>query len=188
MFAWLEKILNWLKSLFWQQELEVTLIGLQNAGKTTFINVVSTGVFKEDMIPTVGFNMRRVKKGNCNIKVWDIGGQPRFRNMWEKYCRSVKAIIYMVDSYDVEKIQESADCLHDLFEDQDQNPTLEGIPLLVLGNKNDLKNTLTKDQLNQQLRLDEITDREVVVHSISCKNQTNLDTTLEWLIQRAKKN
>lgn len=45
----------------------------------------------------------------------------------------------MVDSYDVEKIQESADCLHDLFEDQDQNPTLEGIPLLVLGNKNDLK-------------------------------------------------
>ena len=68
----------------------MTLIGLQNAGKTTFINVLSTGVFKEDMIPTVGFNMRRVKKGNATIKVWDIGGQPRFRNMWEKYCKSVR--------------------------------------------------------------------------------------------------
>jgi GTPase SAR1 family protein len=33
------------------------------------------------MIPTVGFNMRKVTKGNVTIKVWDIGGQPRFRSM-----------------------------------------------------------------------------------------------------------
>jgi hypothetical protein len=25
------------------------------------------------MIPTVGFNMRKVTKGNVTIKVWDIG-------------------------------------------------------------------------------------------------------------------
>lgn len=52
-----------------------------------------SGQFSEDMIPTVGFNMRKVTKGNVTIKVWDIGGQPRFRSMWERYCRGVNAIV-----------------------------------------------------------------------------------------------
>uniref|UniRef100_A0A0D3DJ12 Histone deacetylase n=1 Tax=Brassica oleracea var. oleracea TaxID=109376 RepID=A0A0D3DJ12_BRAOL len=42
------------------------------------VNVVATGGYSEDMIPT--------------IKLWDLGGQPRFRTMWERYCRSVSAI------------------------------------------------------------------------------------------------
>ena len=52
-----------------------------------------SGQFSEDMIPTVGFNMRKITKGNVTIKVWDIGGQPRFRSMWERYCRGVNAIV-----------------------------------------------------------------------------------------------
>jgi GTPase SAR1 family protein len=24
---------------------------------------------------------------------WDLGGQPRFRPMWERYCRGVNAIV-----------------------------------------------------------------------------------------------
>ena len=27
---------------------------------------------------------------------WDLGGQPRFRSMWERYCRGVNAIVYAV--------------------------------------------------------------------------------------------
>lgn len=48
------------------------------------------------MIPTVGFNMRKVTKGNVTMKLWDIGGQPRFRSMWERYCRGVNAIVYVM--------------------------------------------------------------------------------------------
>ena len=59
--------------------MELTLVGLQHAGKTTFVNVIATGGYNEDMIPTVGFNMRKITKGNVTIKLWDIGGQPRFR-------------------------------------------------------------------------------------------------------------
>lgn len=55
--------------------------------------VFQSGQFSEDMIPTVGFNMRKITKGNVTIKVWDIGGQPRFRSMWERYCRGVNAIV-----------------------------------------------------------------------------------------------
>ena len=55
--------------------MELSLIGLQNAGKTSLVNVVATGAFHEDMIPTVGFNMRKVTKGAVTIKLWDLGGQ-----------------------------------------------------------------------------------------------------------------
>ncbi|RVX23115.1 ADP-ribosylation factor-like protein 8a [Vitis vinifera] len=82
------------RSLFFKQEMELSLIGLQNAGKTSLVNVVATGGYSEDMIPTVGFNMRKVTKGNVTIKLWDLGGQPRFRTMWERYCRAVSAIVY----------------------------------------------------------------------------------------------
>ena len=87
MFAMINKLLEWFKSLFWKEEMELTLVGLQHAGKTTFVNVIASGNFNEDMIPTVGFNMRKISKGNVTIKLWDIGGQPRFRSMWERYCR-----------------------------------------------------------------------------------------------------
>lgn len=42
--------------------------------------------------------MRKVTKGNVTIKLWDLGGQPRFRSMWERYCRAVSAIVYGIVS------------------------------------------------------------------------------------------
>lgn len=37
--------------------------------------------------------MQRVKVGSVVLKCWDVGGQPRFRAMWERYCRGVSAIV-----------------------------------------------------------------------------------------------
>lgn len=41
------------------------------------------------------------------FKLWDIGGQPRFRSMWERYCRGVNAIVFMVDAADEDKLEAS---------------------------------------------------------------------------------
>lgn len=46
-----------------------------------------TGTFKENMMATVGFNMHKVQKGKVVIKVWDMGGQEKYRGMWER-CQS----------------------------------------------------------------------------------------------------
>mmetsp|Transcript_11696 Transcript_11696/g.13235 ORF Transcript_11696/g.13235 Transcript_11696/m.13235 type:complete len:187 (+) Transcript_11696:51-611(+) len=176
-----DSILDFFRSLFWKQEMELTLVGLQNSGKTTLVNVISSGQFNQDMIPTVGFNMKKVTKGNVTIKLWDIGGQPRFRGMWERYCRGVNAIVYVVDAADVEKFPTAKKELHDLV----TKPPLAGIPLLVLGNKNDLSEALGVEDLIDQLELKSITGREVSCYSISAKNQVNIDVTLDWLINHA---
>merc|ERR1712063_234491 len=108
-------VLDFFRSLFWKQEMELTMVGLQNAGKTTLVGVFATGGFSEDMIPTVGFNMRKVTKGSVTIKLWDLGGQPRFRSMWERYRRGVNAIVYVCDSAEHEQIELAKNELHDLM-------------------------------------------------------------------------
>jgi ADP-ribosylation factor-like protein 8 len=179
-----QRFLDWLRALFWKEEMELTLVGLQYSGKTTFVNVLASGNYSEDLIPTVGFNMRKVQKGNVSIKIWDIGGQPRFRGMWERYCRGVNVIVYMVDAANRDNLDAAASELHQLME----KPQLQGIPVLVLGNKNDLPNALDHDGMRDRLNLESIHDRDVACYSISCKNKTNIDVVLQWLQQRAKKN
>eukprot|EP00158_Paraphelidium_tribonemae_P004008 Partr_v1_DN26522_c0_g1_i1_m3604 putative ADP-ribosylation factor-like len=176
-------ILDWLRSLFFKEEMELTLVGLQNSGKTTLVNVIASGSFSSDMIPTVGFNMRKVTKGNVTMKLWDIGGQPRFRSMWERYCRGVNAIVFVLDSADGEKLDSAKTELQNLL----QKPLLTGIPLLVLGNKNDLPGSLTVEEVIAKMDLQAITNREVSCYSISAKNQVNIDLTLQWLIKHAAK-
>lgn len=41
MLAFLHRILDWFKSVFWKEEMELALVGLQNSGKTTFVNVIA---------------------------------------------------------------------------------------------------------------------------------------------------
>jgi len=77
------------RSLFFKKEMELSLIGLQNAGKTSLVNVIATGGFHEDMIPTVGFNMRKVTKGAVTIKLWDLGGQARGARRSRPACSSL---------------------------------------------------------------------------------------------------
>ncbi|XP_054487737.2 uncharacterized protein LOC129119636 [Agelaius phoeniceus] len=182
MLSLVARLLEWLRSLFWKEEMELTLVGLQYSGKTTLLTVLASGQFTEDMIPTVGFNMRKITKGNVTIKVWDIGGQPRFRSMWERYCRGVNAVVYMVDAADLEKVEASKNELHSLID----KPQLHGIPVLVLGNKRDLPGALDEKQLIEKLNLSAIQDREICCYSISCKEKDNIDITLQWLIQHSK--
>ncbi|XP_073154262.1 ADP-ribosylation factor-like protein 8c [Henckelia pumila] len=178
----LDSFLNWLRSLFFKQEMELSLVGLQNAGKTSLVNAIATGGYSEDMIPTVGFNMRKVTKGNVTIKLWDLGGQRRFRSMWERYCRGVSAILYVVDAADRDSIPITRSELEDLL----KKPSLGGIPLLVLGNKIDKSEALSKQALVDQLGLSSITDREVCCYMISCKESVNIDVVIDWLIKHSR--
>lgn len=53
-YAWLSGWLDWLRSLFFKREMELSLIGLNKGGKSTLVHVLTTGQFQEDSIPTVG--------------------------------------------------------------------------------------------------------------------------------------
>ena len=90
---------------------------------------------------------------------------------------------FIVDSADREALPVAREELKLLLE----KPALEGIPLLVLGNKSDLPNKLSVDELIEALNLKSVSHREVSCYGISAKEETNLDAVLQWLIARASK-
>ena len=120
------------------------------------------GDFVEDMIPTVGFNMRKVTKNKVSIKMWDMGGQERFRNMWERYCRGVTAVVYVLDAADKENFNLAKTELHALM----QKPAVAGVPLLVLGNKSDLENAADARTVIDAMELRRLSGREVCCYCI----------------------
>lgn len=66
-------------------------------------------------------------------------------------------------------------------------PTLAGVPLLVLLNKNDLPTAVDASEIIKELQLDTLVNRDVSYYSISCKNIINIDRVMEWVIKRATK-
>jgi ADP-ribosylation factor-like protein 8 len=168
--------------------MEITLVGLQYSGKTTLLSALvgdKKGNDKdaEDMIPTVGFNMRKVTKGKVVIKAWDVGGQSRFRQMWERYCRGVSAIVFVVDAADPKNFEQARLELHDLL----GKHSLGHIPLLVVGNKCDLPEVVPQEELDTVLELDKIKDRLVCSYSVSALERRNIETIMEWLLEQSKR-
>lgn len=71
------------------------------------------------------------------------------RHIWQEFYVKVDAIIFVVDSADYERMQEAKRELVVLLEE----PSLAGVPFLVLGNKSDLRMALKPDQLANALGL-----------------------------------
>lgn len=90
---------------------------------------------------------------------------------------------FVVDSADRDALPVAAEELQMLLE----KPTLAGIPLLVLGNKSDLQDKLSVDEIIEGLDLKSVSQREVSCYGISAKEETNLDAVMQWLIARTGK-
>lgn len=79
--------------------------------------------------------------------MWDLGGQPRFRSAWTRYCRGADAILFMVDASNRCKLEEAKQELKQLL----ASSYLDGMPLLVLGNKADIRGSFEHDELYKEL-------------------------------------
>lgn len=54
MLALINRLLDWFRSLFWKEEMELTLVGLQYSGKTTFVNVIAVRNVSSSCTVSVG--------------------------------------------------------------------------------------------------------------------------------------
>lgn len=90
---------------------------------------------------------------------------------------------FVVDSTDRDALPVAKEELHMLL----NKHSLEGIPLLILGNKSDLPDKLSVDELIEQLDLKVVVHREISCYGISAKEEVNLDAVMQWLVKRAGK-
>lgn len=170
-----------LKSLFSSgKKLELCLVGLDNGGKTTLLNVLAMG-HPVETIPTVGLNVKVVEKEGVHLKVWDLGGQERFRREWPRYTQGCDCILYCVDSSDYQRAELAGSELHKLLSD----PSLADLPLLVCLNKIDIEPHMSKEDCITHLQLGRVTSNPWVVVPISALQQINIEEVVDWLVENA---
>ena len=87
------------------KDAKILVLGLDNAGKTTLLKLLSSENPSETS-PTQGFNVKSIIKDSFKLNVWDIGGQKEIRKYWENYYDNVDGLIFVVDSSDDYRVAE----------------------------------------------------------------------------------
>ncbi|XP_026576745.1 ADP-ribosylation factor-like protein 4D isoform X2 [Pseudonaja textilis] len=138
------------------EALHVVIVGLDAAGKTSLLYRLKFQEFIKSA-PTKGFNMEkiRVPLGTSRIitfQVWDVGGQEKLRPLWKSYMRRTDGVVFVVDSAEVERLEEARVELHKITHSSDN----QGIPVLVLANKQDVAHALSVAEVEKHLGLHEL--------------------------------
>ena len=135
------------ETLFGPRERRILLLGLDNSGKTTILYRLKLGETVATL-PTIGFNLERVRYGNTIFTCFDIGGQKKIRGLWYHYYEGTDAIIYVIDVSDRKRLDDSCRELCELL----RHPYLANAALLVYANKQDVKNCATSCEVEDKLR------------------------------------
>jgi ADP-ribosylation factor related protein 1 len=198
-------------------EYSVLLLGLDNAGKTTFHEQVkslflpSNPAPKLRTVPTVGQNVSTITLPDMYLKIWDVGGQHSLRKLWQSYYASCHAIVFIIDSTDIGdgsldsdgdigtsrggdeakgRLEECKLVLEDVL----LHSETEGVPLLVLANKQDREDCVEVVRIKEGLvkRVFEgekggsIRDSRVL--PVSALTGTGVREAVEWVRSRVKWN
>lgn len=80
-----------------------------------------------DVAPTVGFSKVDLKQGKFEVTIFDLGGGKRIRGIWKNYYSESYGVVFVVDSSDVQRIQETRDTMAEVL----RHPRIAGKPVLV---------------------------------------------------------
>lgn len=163
----------------WKKEYRIVMLGLDAAGKTTVLYKLKLGEVVTT-IPTIGFNVESVEYKNISFTVWDIGGQHKIRRLWRHYYSNNNGIIFVVDSTDVDRIEEARNELHSLLREDE----LRNTSILVYANKQDLPNALSPSEIIDKLSMHSIPQhatRQWFVQPCCAVDGSGLVEGLSWL-------
>ena len=122
---------------------KIIVIGDPAVGKTSLLRSFCAEKFKFEYIPTVGVNITKEKvtiknelgkETNVSLMVWDIAGQPQFYMLHRPYFNGADGMLLV---YDVTRSSSFSNVNN--WYSTSVKYGLSGVPRLLIGNKNDLK-------------------------------------------------
>ena len=108
MFSLLSGCLNALRA---KPRVKVLILGLDGAGKTVVLEQLKSiykagGVAVDKIPPTVGLNLGNITCEGFGVTLWDLGGHPNLRDIWEQYYDEADAVMFIIDSSDMLRLTE----------------------------------------------------------------------------------
>jgi len=138
---------------FGNKRARILLLGLDAAGKTTILYKLKLNE-NVTTIPTIGFNVEEVSPiKNVTFTMWDVGGQEKIRPLWRHYYQGSEGLLFVVDSSDVQRVAEARDEIFSVLKDEAMD---QGVPTVILANKQDLPNALKSWELVDKMGLREL--------------------------------
>ena len=174
------------------QPVHVAMLGLDSAGKSTVLFRMKFDQYL-NTVPTVGFNCEKVRgtvgkaKGVC-FNIWDVGGQDKVRPLWKSYTRNTDGIVFVIDSVDVDRLEEARLELLRMAKCSEN----AGVPILIVANKQDLPGSIDAPEVEKALTLHELTGHLYHVQGACAITGDGLDDGLnhlyEMIVKRRKAN
>ena len=177
--------------------IQILFLGLNNTGKTSYINCLE-GKAGVPTKPSVGFRPVSMMLGdNLKVKLYDIGGGPKIRNIWNLYFHDAHGILYFFDlSADEEDMRDAiAHCFKTI-----SHPYLKGKPIAIIANKRDKTDQpsialeLFKEKLEMEyLHLNTIVGKMHVFECCSFPSHPEdpvdpqIESSMEWILEAVKK-
>uniref|UniRef100_A0A3P9JBJ5 ADP-ribosylation factor-like 13b n=1 Tax=Oryzias latipes TaxID=8090 RepID=A0A3P9JBJ5_ORYLA len=192
MFSLMANCCNWLKR--WREparKVTLVMVGLDNAGKTATVRGIQ-GENPRDVAPTVGFSKVDLKQGKFEVTIFDLGGGKRIRSIWKNYYSESHGVVFVVDSSDVQRIQETREAMAEVL----QHPRIAGKPVLVLANKQDQEGALAEADIIENLSLEKlVNDNKCLCQIEPCsavigygkKVDKSIKKGLSWLLNNIAK-
>ncbi|CAE7239851.1 NME7, partial [Symbiodinium pilosum] len=151
------------------EERRMVLLGVDNAGKTTTLEKLKSLFGLKGMVIAV---------------FWDLGGHASFRSVWHNYYSEVQGVMFIVDSADPTRIEESKATLVEVI----SHDKLKGVPLLCLANKQDKPEALSIQELSRLFEFERLfSERPFHVHPCCALQGQGLEAGVRWLLAEADK-
>ena len=154
----------------------ILLLGLDGSGKSTLFqrmqNSKTRAVSRDTLLPTIAYNVTSLDVDGRACTLWDVSGSPLTRDLWKHYLSGTDCLVWVVDSSDVCRIEESRALLHRMV----SHRALHGVPLVVVASKQDLPTARTAAELEELLLLTEIRDKGHFVKLVTCCATSGKDT------------
>lgn len=86
--------------------------------------------------PTVGMNLAKFDACNAKVRLMDLGGSTKMRNLWERYYKGIHGVAFVVDvsqHASVAKLMEARAFYRCMLDDE----MLRNVPILIFANKID---------------------------------------------------
>ncbi|MFX0064465.1 MAG: Rab family GTPase [Candidatus Hermodarchaeota archaeon] len=168
--------------------IKVVLLGDGAVGKTTLKNRYISKGFQERYMPTLGADITiktlNVQKESFECHFWDLAGQPKFNAIRQNYYRGSRGAILV---YDITQ-PDSLPNLNMWIQELHNNIIMKKIPLIIVGNKIDLRNTIKSTiptekglEFLKHLKSQIGSDREAYFFETSAKTGENVSKVFEIL-------
>jgi small GTP-binding protein len=157
------------------------IFGLDGAGKTCLLRAIS-GEFDFDCVPTIGLGQKTLLYDNDEVTFYDLGGNCKFRSVWQRFFAELWGFIWVIDSSNSERFEESMEVLESVR----NHKMMASKPFVVLANKQDREGALKTAELREACKFSEDVKifETVMIEEVNGKCNAELTTAISALIDQ----